>query len=171
MTAFEDVPETYARLDWSLLQNGFVTLYWRKDLLDEDLKCLRENSYTLTEFDAIEWNSESRLHVAFAAAFAFPSYYGCNLDALNDCLSDIPIPNSGGLVILIRNFDGFIAQNPSTSKALLGILNERCRVASLFGQRMIVLLNVRDPQFRIGVFGELTACWNPKEFLDSSREP
>ncbi len=31
MAAFTDAPATFERLDWRLLQNGPVTLYWRPE--------------------------------------------------------------------------------------------------------------------------------------------
>ena len=34
------------------------------------------------------------LHRAFADALDFPAYYGSNLDALRDCLTDLPDPVS-----------------------------------------------------------------------------
>jgi hypothetical protein len=36
------------------------------------------------------------MHRAFAARLEFPRYYGYNLDALNACLIDLDIPETGG---------------------------------------------------------------------------
>jgi ribonuclease inhibitor len=51
-------------------------------------------------------NSQEDLHGQIAAALEFPSYYGKNLDALWDCLSDYTISLQGQSVdIIIKNSD------------------------------------------------------------------
>lgn len=35
------------------------------------------------------WQTPRQAHEALAQALAFPAYYGCNLDALADCLGDL----------------------------------------------------------------------------------
>ena len=40
----------------------------------------------------IDWNS---FHNVFSEAFGFPEFYGRNLDAWNDCMSDLDAPESG----------------------------------------------------------------------------
>ena len=39
--------------------------------------------------DCGELDSREKLHSAFAEALSFPAWYGRNLDALHDCLTDI----------------------------------------------------------------------------------
>ena len=36
--------------------------------------------------------SKEQLHQLFAERFSFPDYYGANLDALWDCLTDLSVP-------------------------------------------------------------------------------
>ena len=50
-----------------------------------------------------------QLHDALARELNFPSYYGCNLSALNDCLGDISTPTR---IVVVRDgasewFGGF----------------------------------------------------------------
>lgn len=42
--------------------------------------------------DCMGFVPRSDLHRAFANALSFPDYYGNNLDALHDCLTDITEP-------------------------------------------------------------------------------
>ena len=57
-------------------------------------------------------DSREALHQALSALLAFPAYYGKNLDALHDCLTDITEPNelviSGGAA-LETALDGYAA--------------------------------------------------------------
>ena len=38
---------------------------------------------------AAAWDTPEKAHEALAGALAFPDYYGHNLDALHDCLTDL----------------------------------------------------------------------------------
>jgi hypothetical protein len=84
MATFSGDTSDFQRLDWSLLQNGPVTLDFRRAALDADVAWLRENAYQVVEFDCLEWSDVRAMHVALAKALSFPDYYGMNLDALND---------------------------------------------------------------------------------------
>ncbi len=42
-------------------------------------------------------------HSVFAAAFGFPSFYGCNMDAWIDCLSDLDDPSSGMTTVHVES--------------------------------------------------------------------
>ena len=39
---------------------------------------------------AADWKTARQAHAALAGALGLPEYYGCNLDALFDCLTDLP---------------------------------------------------------------------------------
>lgn len=41
------------------------------------------------KLDCRDFVSRSTLHRAFAEALSFPDHYGCNLDALHDCLTSV----------------------------------------------------------------------------------
>lgn len=38
---------------------------------------------------AAEWTTPGDAHRALKEALSFPDYYGCNLDALHDCLTEL----------------------------------------------------------------------------------
>ncbi len=41
------------------------------------------------QLSAAAWDTPEKAHAALADALAFPDYYGHNLDALHDCLTDL----------------------------------------------------------------------------------
>ena len=41
------------------------------------------------QLSAASWKNEQDAHEALAGALCFPDYYGRNLDALHDCLTDL----------------------------------------------------------------------------------
>ena len=42
------------------------------------------------QLSAAGWDTPEKAHHALAKALHFPDYYGKNLDALHDCLTDLP---------------------------------------------------------------------------------
>ena len=55
MAIFRDEPEEFERLDWMLLQDGAVTLYFRPQVLAEDIEWLKEHDYQVDTFDCSVW--------------------------------------------------------------------------------------------------------------------
>jgi hypothetical protein len=108
-----DVLASWDRLDLQLLQSGFVHLYWQRRVLDDDIRTLRRLGYAVVEVQARTWGSEADLHRDLAVALGFPSYYGRNLNALNDCLHDVALaeygwpPVSTGLALVLHGLDTF----------------------------------------------------------------
>src|SRR5262249_23491670 len=143
---FSGVPSHLQRLDFRLLQNGAVSLYFRHDVLAPDLTWLRERSYRIAEFDCRGWLDVEGMHRAFAAALSFPDYYGMNLDALNDCMSEVDVPADGGLVLVFLHFDTFASHHYDVAQRVLDVLADSARRFLLFGRRLLVLVQSNDPQ-------------------------
>jgi hypothetical protein len=38
MATFQNNPYEWQRLDWSILQNGWTSLYWKNEILEKDLE-------------------------------------------------------------------------------------------------------------------------------------
>ena len=169
MAVFSGDPSEFERLDWRLLQNGPIALYLRREVLDPDVAWLREQRYEVTEIDCAAWSDPERMHVAIAAALSFPDYYGKNLHALNDCLSDLAIPAEGGLALVLSRFDAFASRHRDVAQALLDVLASNARRFLLFGRRLLVLVQSDDPRLAFAPVGATEVGWNPTEWLDKSR--
>ena len=157
------------RVDWRLLQNGWVVMYWRQQLLDADAQWLAEHSYRLHRFNCEQWSSDQNALVEMGVALGFPDYYGRNLDAFNDCLGDIEIPEEGGVGIVLVGYDQFARLSPGTAHTILDILATNARSFMLFGRRLVTLVQTNDPRLSFDTVGATPVMWNPKEWFNKSR--
>jgi len=71
MAIFRNEPEVFQRLDWMLLQNGAVTLYFRPQVLVEDVEWLKRHDYRVDSFECSIWDSESEMHKALSHGLEF----------------------------------------------------------------------------------------------------
>ena len=171
MAAFRDDPSEWERLDWRLLQNSPVALYGREAILDEDRAWFSAHSYRVYRLDASSWDGEVAFHRDVRRVLEFPAYYGENLDAFNDCLSDLPVPEQGGAALEFRHFDAFARREPRVAQAVLDIVAVNARHFLLTGRRLLALVQSDDPELSFEPVGACPAMWNPREWLDASRGP
>src|SRR5882757_9086408 len=103
MASFQDNPDELQRLDYRIFQNGWTSLYWKKHILDADIDWFKTENFKVVEFDCSSWADINNIHSDLKTQLNFPDYYGENLDALNDCVSDLEMPDAG-FVIVFRHF-------------------------------------------------------------------
>jgi hypothetical protein len=163
------IPADSERLDWRLLQNGPVTLYHRLEILAEDIAWLRQHGYEVHQFHCADWPSEDAFHADVSQKLSFPDYYGRNLHALNDCMSDLPVPDAGGTVLQFNRFDLFVAGFPEFAWNILDIAAHNSWWFLMQGSRLITLLQSDDPRLKFERVGGHSVLWNTREWLDKSR--
>jgi hypothetical protein len=162
-------------LDFQLVADSFVRLFWRPAVLAEVVQWLGEHGYQLVTVDTAGWTAEADMHRDLAAALGFPDHYGGNLDALDDCLRDVAEHAAGspstadGLVLVVVNYDSFAAARPRVAHALLDVFAARARTAALTGHRMCCLVQSNDPDLRFAAVGATPVLWNDAERLDADR--
>lgn len=146
--------------DWGLLQNGFVHTCRDRFTLDTAAGHLAELNYLIHHFDAGSWREIADMHTAFAETMSFPAYYGRNLDALDDVLSDVGSysygsdPNSAGTVLVIAGFDRLLELHRRTALLVLDIFARQARLAALYGHAMLCLIETTNRDFdRVGGMG------------------
>jgi RNAse (barnase) inhibitor barstar len=169
MAVFQEEPDTWQRLDWRLLQNGPISMYLRPVVLANDISWLVENGYRLDRVDCRGWVDAEVAHTALSTAFAFPDYYGRNLDALNDCMRDLEVPFEGGRVLVFERFDIPAAAISDFAYVLLDIVASVARDKLMFGRRLITLVQSNDPTLGFPPVGATSVTWNPREWLSSAR--
>ena len=165
MALFQDTPADWQRLDWKILRNGWASLYYRPDVLEKDIEWFKTDGFAIFEFDCSTWVTDEDMHNELQAKFDFPCYYGKNLDALNDCLSELQIGDAGHLVVF-RNFDvveAYIAFH------VVDILAHNARDYMLIGKKLITLVQVNEPKFSMAPVGACSVLWNGAEWMDATR--
>ncbi|MFD7018519.1 barstar family protein [Streptomyces sp. NPDC059928] len=177
-TARESAPDarTAGSPGIEFMDNTFVTLFWRRQLLTEAELRLENRGFQIIRLAAGEWSTEQELHQAIAAALQFPDYYGHNLDALNDCLGDVArfgpyseSPDGAGLVLSFTGYDRFAAACPRAAQIVLDIIADQARRAAVLHRRMICLVHSNDPDIQFEPVGATPVMWNNSEWLDSNR--
>lgn len=163
------------RRDWPLFQNGPVTMYWNKDILREDCSWLSAHDYRICTVESSEWKDQvdalAGLNevLGLGEALGLADFCPTNLDGFRDALSDIDVPNEGGVAIVLLSYDKFTESNRKVAEAILDIMADRSRVFMLFGQRLAVIVQSDDPRLRFHRLGATAAGWNRREWLNERR--
>ena len=165
MAIFQNDPDVWKRLDWAILKNGWTSLYWNIAVLENDLTWLEREQYAIVGFDCSTWTSGKVMHQQLRQKLGFPDYYGENLAALNDCLSELEIRESG-LVVVFRHLDSI---DTNQIQLLLDSFAHASRWHLLFGNRLMVLAQVDNADFKAAPVGACSIMWNMSEWLDSDR--
>lgn len=172
MASFTQQEITESALDWAILRDGGISLYRSHKFLESDTNALCEKGYRVVTIDCAAWSSTATMHESLARSLSFPSYYGHNLDALDECLcEDLEIPDSGGLLVRLLDFHTTQASDELSKSAasVLHIAARAIREHMLSGKRLIVLLQTNDPNASYERLGCINATWNQHEWLRNNR--
>lgn len=170
-----DSPAASDPIERELIHDPYITMFWDPALLDDAVGRLRSRGYDVRTADAAEWTDPQAMHRALASLLDFPGYYGNNLDALNDCLSDVAYGAYGmdasatGLVVVLVHFDRFVATHAEAAFALLDIFAVQARAAALHSRPMVCLVQSDDPELSIPPVGARPVMWNGAEWLRARR--
>ncbi len=163
-------PDDSSRLDWELLRHTPVALYFSREVLAEHVGWLRGPHYLVHTFDCSGWASEEDFHAGVSRTLAFQGYYGRNLDAFNDCLCGIGVPEGGGTALAFLSFDTLFKMSPARSWHLLDIIACWSRFFLLTGRRLLALVHSDDRHICIKPVGARPVLWNGTESTRHLRE-
>lgn len=162
MAVFQNTPEEWQRLDWSILQNGYTCLYSRKEFLLIDISWFRKERYRVLEFDCSRWEEdEQKMHDELKQKLRLTDACGSNFDALEDSLKEVTITGKG-MVLVLHHFDKV---ERKTAQDLLNILAGASQWHLLLGERLLTLLQVDSPRVTYEPVGAKPVAWNPHEWL------
>lgn len=175
VAAFDLEADITHAVDFRIARAGGVVLYRRPQVLEGAVRNLVGLDYDVVRLNAAGWQAASAMYDDLANDLRFPGYFGRNLDALRDCLYDVAHGDYGwrldatGLALVVAEFDVYSERLPEEALALADILTETSRTALLYGHRILSLLQVDDPRFRLGPVGGVVVPWNDAESLDHDR--
>ena len=170
-------PFPSADIDYQLLRDGVVTMYWRRWLLADVANELRHLGYSTIEIDAEAVTSITEFLGAIGRALAFPEYFNPNLDGLNDCMHDIATMQtasasiSAGTVIVFWSYDRTFEVSQHDAREILDIIAARAYNGLLVGHRIIVLVHTKNPDLSFTGLGGQLSHWNRREWANISRHP
>jgi RNAse (barnase) inhibitor barstar len=159
-------------LDYTILRDGGVSLYRRKDFLQQDGGKLSEAGYKLFHFACERWTSEDEMHQNLLKELSFPSYYGNNLNALDEVMAEIDVPATGGVALVLFHYDKFaqgIGAAYGLSETVLHILSKTSHEFLLTGRRFLTLVQSDDPNLSFPQLGRRAPSWNSREWLNKDR--
>ncbi|MGE3268300.1 MAG: barstar family protein, partial [Chloroflexota bacterium] len=145
MAAFSADTDLQRQIDWQILQHGAISRYQSPAVLAEDAEWLRAHGYRTYEFQCRDWVTMDAVHDDIARTLQFPGWYGRNLDALRDCLTDIVVPDDGGVALILQSYDLFCTGFQQAALAILDIIEDGSRWRLLFGRRLVALVQTDDP--------------------------
>lgn len=93
----------------------------------------------------------------FANTLNFPSHFGQNWDALEECLTDLEWVDGEGYVLYYDHIDPLLAEHPDQFETLLEILQDAVDSWKEDGSAMIVLLSGSKAPKNVEKLGEEAA--------------
>ncbi len=153
----------------SLILNGSIVIFKKASILEKHITNISKEGFDIYLFDCASWDQSNCL-AELGHTLNFPDYYGGNLDAFNDCLSDI-IPDHEGFVLVFSNFDTFHEQNKEIAFHILDIIQTNAwRLLVGNQKKLIAFLQSNNPELHIQSVGALPVVWNNEEWMDRFNE-
>lgn len=159
------------RLDLDLLQDGAVTLYWRRQLFDRAVSWLQDHGYVVHVIDCAdiaEFRSQMTCVLRFEENYAYEPWNG-NLDALNDAFRDLEFGSQTGIAFCFLRIDLLAAADHHMAQGTLNLIEWHARDSLLFGNRLLALAQTNDATIQFDAIGARSANWNREEWLNANR--
>jgi RNAse (barnase) inhibitor barstar len=155
--------------DYKLVRDGAVALFRKQAVLEEATSWLSARQYIIHTMDAAGWKEDSDFHLDVARTLQFPHYYGQNFNALNDCLTDLEVPETGGMAVVLLHYDVFTRRDQEYAQAVVDVFARACWYFLVGGRRLLILVQSDDPFLQLGPLGCREAWWNPREWFNKDR--
>jgi RNAse (barnase) inhibitor barstar len=155
--------------DLEILKDGPICLYHNDDILNKDFSWFNDNNFEVIDMNCQTW-TKNNFHKKIKGAMFFPEYYGENLNAFHDCLSEMHNTKYRGLILIFRNFDNIVEQYRATSEGILDSIARTSREWLVDGHKLICLIQSNDPDLHLPELGGLSPAWNGSEWLDGNRK-
>lgn len=151
------------------LYNSPIHLFYDKKHLEETMNEFKKKNYTVYDFDASEWNSEKIFHEEVAKTLSFPDYYGNNLSALSDCISDMYSAEIPGMIFVFNGFETLEKSNHEFAEQVLDVLADQSRKFLVQGMKYMIFVQSNDPKISFSPVGAVPIVWNNLEWQNATR--
>ncbi|WP_165453918.1 barstar family protein [Hyunsoonleella flava] len=155
--------------DIEILKDGPICKYFKNGILDKDLNWFNNKNFEVIEMNCRNWNRKNA-HRKLKDALNFPDYYGENMNAFADCLTDMYNKKHRGLVLVFRSYDSFVEEDVKFAEAILDIIARESRIWLLTGQKLIGLIQSDNPDLDFPELGGTSPIWNPSEWFNADRK-
>jgi hypothetical protein len=121
------------RLDWPLLQNGPVNLFWRKSVFEAailDLEALHYRILRVRFANLEDFYRDVSIALKWNEQFGHDLWKG-NLDALNDGFRGQPFESGDDSAFCIEDFHMLVAQDRELAEEILDIRHHRLSVTKV----------------------------------------
>ena len=164
-----EINEEKIEKDIEILKDGPICKYFKNGILDEDLNWFNNKNFEIIEMNCRNWNRKN-VHQNLKIALNFPDYYGENLNAFADCLTDMYNKRYKGLILVFRRYDNFVEVDGKSAEAILDIIARESRVWLLTGQKLIGLIQSDNPDLDFPELGGTSPSWYGIEWLNENRK-
>lgn len=155
---------------------GSLQLYWSREVLAGDMARCRAAGWQVVELDASSWPDADAAHSGLANGLGFPSYYGRNLDALDDVMAGVAegrygfASDAAGGLLVITGIDRLRTVEPRLTDVLVETLAATGQRALRFGWPLACFLQSDDPDFRVESGPPEPVGWNRNERSRAARQ-
>lgn len=146
-----------------LMLNGSITLYDKTDILDKSISEIAAEGFEVARFDCKECNEEL-FHKEVARILDFPTYYGENLNAFEDCLADLIIDNTG-ILLVFTSYQSFLVKHPELAIDILDVIQINSWRFLLEGKALLSFIQSTDSEILIPPIGGMVPQWNGEEWF------
>lgn len=151
-----------------MMMNGSMSLYGQRSILEKDVEKIEAEGFEVFQFDCAAWDNEA-FHTDVAKKLSFPAYYGRNINAFNDCLSELEPVNTGILLVLC-NYELFLTNYPELAIDLLEVIQINSWRFLLEEKGLMGFVQSNDLDIQIPAVGGMSPQWNGKEWFDKDRK-
>jgi RNAse (barnase) inhibitor barstar len=155
---------------FELLRLSPLTRFADPAMMAEEVRDLEADGYHCVTLDCAAWAGEADFHTAAATALSFPDYYGHNLDALNDCIKSIDVGGHRGLVLVFTHWEAFARVAGDRAWHVLDIIACASRFRLVYGERLLALVHVADPELQFEPVGRVGVVPSQREWRRNARE-
>lgn len=157
------------RLDFEILAEGGVALYYQHEVLGEDLAWLALERYEVVQFDEEALDSVMGFHFEARLKLGFPEGYEPTLEYLRDYLSEVEVPAEGGVVLVLLGVERIAEDDLEGLRGIVDVIRDLSHEFVLTGHRFLALMQSDDPELDLGAFGARPVLWNPRERMPWTR--